>query len=159
MYSFKYTEQFNGSRLKCRNVLGLRIDDMCEEKFVEVWEITVFRWSLASTSVVVHIFRCFFWLEVEQCYWFRPISQVFSAAYGFRWSSVVGLEVLLISFQQVMGFILILCGNKKEKRAKCSVYKRIWSAVTSRQNQRETQFLGGAIFQQRILYHQSFEQR
>ncbi|WZZ67747.1 hypothetical protein YC2023_079117 [Brassica napus] len=97
MYSVKYTEHFNGSRLKCRNVLGLRMDDMCEEKFV----------------------------EGEQCYWFRRISQVFSAAYAFRWSSVVGLEVLLIRFQQVMGFILILCGNKKEKRAKCSVYKRI----------------------------------
>uniref|UniRef100_A0A0D3DEQ2 Uncharacterized protein n=1 Tax=Brassica oleracea var. oleracea TaxID=109376 RepID=A0A0D3DEQ2_BRAOL len=49
----KYTEQFNGSRLKCRNVLGLRIDDMCEEKFVECISSDVFfglRWSSATGS-------------------------------------------------------------------------------------------------------------
>ena len=69
-----------------------------------------FRWSLASTSVAVHIFRCFF---------------------GFRWSSatgsdeflkssqcIVGLKFLQISLQQLMQFILVLCGSRKEKRTK-----------------------------------------
>lgn len=54
--------------------------------------------------------------------------------FGFRWSSVtgsneflmssqcvVGSEFLLRSLQQLMGFMLVLCGDKKEKRAKWSV--------------------------------------
>lgn len=139
MFTVSYTKQLNESKKKVQ-------DGYKSEKWICVWR--EIQWGLRG--------YCF---QVESCL-YKCCSAHLPMFFGFRWSSVTGsdeflkssqcvasLGVLLISLQQLMGFMLILCSNKKVKRAKWSVYMRMWSAVTSRQNQREKQFLGGAIFQ------------
>lgn len=115
MYSVKYTKQFNGSRVKVHE--GLKSEKcwyVCKES---QWDLRGYcsRWSLASTSGVVHIFKCFL----------ASGGAVLLVQTGFLKSSqcVVGLDFLLISLQQLMEFMLFLCGNKKGKRAKWSVYR------------------------------------
>lgn len=84
-------------------VISLRSESSCEEEHVGVLKGYCFRWSLASTSVVVHIARCF-WTSGGAMLSFQSYIS------GLLQCEKIS-EVLWMSFQEQQRFSLVLCSK------------------------------------------------